>query len=78
MGAAWFALHVIAALRFLDHTSALGAVPRIVLLLPYLESVVAKDGLFVLVARQLLVADRSALGTYRGETCAAGKDFAII
>lgn len=51
MRTALFALHVVAAFGFLDSTSALRAVPRIVLLLPCLEGLVAKYGLFVLVAR---------------------------
>lgn len=62
------ALHVIAAFGLLDSAPTPWAISRVVLLLPRCKSVVPEYGAFVLFACETFMADRSALGTDRGDT----------
>lgn len=62
MSSTRFALDVIAAFRLLNRGSTPQAITRTVILLPLLESFVADDGTFVLVACKAFVVDSSALG----------------
>lgn len=55
-----FALNVIAAFRLLNRERTLWAIIHTILLLPLLESVVAKSSTFVLVAREAFMVDGSA------------------
>lgn len=57
-----FALDVIAAFRFLNRGPTLWAIIRTILLLPLLESNVAKLSTFVLVACEAFMGDGSAFG----------------
>ena len=71
-------LHVIATFRLLDRATALWAIPRIVLLLPLRESIIAQCGLFILVARETLMAHGSTLGTDYSKTGRTCEYFAIF
>lgn len=72
------ALHVIAAFRLLNPPSALWTVFATVFFLPFRESIVAKRGVFVLLAGKAFVVDSSAMRADRGETGGAGEEPAVI